>query len=278
MRPNRPPPRQRSRASARRIGGNPRLDRHVATKHAPAAKPPSEVATHRVRVFEPLIVGLVPSLLGLVAYAIVREGYVWMYERYGLSPEEVGIGQLQMASEMIRIAHLWVLDIPGSPATNFAIVFLVLGLVLAVGLRLRRVDSLASQPPVALGLSLVLLIVILTSAWAVPRDRDFAARRLQLGRAVHPTELAFLAIEADPVRVTWTGARQPPRELLTNNLVYLGKANGIVALYQPPDWTSCPVHECRGAVWKVNETDVVLRLEINPPDRHAPNPSPYPSP
>jgi hypothetical protein len=31
-----------------------------------------------------------------------------------------------------------IMDIPGSPATNFAIVFLILGLFLAIGRRLRR--------------------------------------------------------------------------------------------------------------------------------------------
>lgn len=190
---------------------------------APAAAGPGESdgIARTSRAFEPLLVGLVPSLLGLVAYAVVREGYVWMYERYGLSPEDVGIGQLQMASEMIRIVHLWVLDIPRSPATNFAIVFGFLALILAAGRRLRRrwrwLDDLATRHPIALGLSVLLAIVILTSGWAVPRDRDFAGRKLQLGRAVHPTQLAVLAIEADPARVTWTGGRRPPRELLTSS-------------------------------------------------------------
>jgi hypothetical protein len=281
--PDHPPRRYRPAASSRRTAGNPRAGRPEGA-HQPvtAERAESDAAASRSRVFEPLLVGLVPSLLGLVAYAIVREGYVWMYERYGLSPEDVGIGQLQMASEMIRIVHLWVLDIPGSPATNFAIFFLFLGLLLAGGHWLRRrwrwLDRLAARHPVALGLSVLLGIVILTSGWAVPRDRDFAGRRLQLGHAVHPTQLAVLAIEADPARVAWTGGRRPAQELLTSRLVYLGKANGVLVLYEPPDWRSCPVHDCRGAVWKVNESDVLLRLEVNPPDRHAPKPSPYRGP
>lgn len=91
---------------------------------------------------------------------------------------------------------------------------------------------------------------------------------------VHPAELAFLSIEADPARVTWIGPGRRPRELLTAKLVYLGKADGILVLYQPPDWRSCQVHLCRGATWKLQESDVVLRLEVNPPDRDAPRPQP----
>jgi hypothetical protein len=30
------------------------------------------------------------------------------------------------------------------------------------------------------------------------------------------------------------------------------------------------VDSCRGAIWKVQESDVVLRLQVNPPDRDAP--------
>jgi hypothetical protein len=231
----------------------------------------------RNQLLDSLAVGLVPSLLGLVAYAILREAYVWFYQRYGVAPEEVGITHLRMLSSMLRFIHLWVLTLPGSPVTNFVLALLMGALAVAiwrrqlVWLRRRshRVDLMASQHPVLLGFSVALVLLILTFAWALPRDRSFAGRRLQLGRAVRPEELAFLSIQADPARVMWIG-RHAPKELVAAKLVYLGKSDGILVLYQPPDWSSCPVHDCRGATWKVRESDVVLQIKVNPPDRDAP--------
>jgi hypothetical protein len=230
------------------------------------------------QLLEGLAVALLPSSLGLVAYAILREAYVWFYQKFGIAPEEAGLNQLRMLSSMFRFIHLWAWSIPGSPATNIIIVLLAAGALIVLWRwllsRLRRwshyIDVMADRHTILLGTSAVVLLIILSFAWALPLDRSFAGKRLQLGRAVHPAELAYLSIEADPARVTWIGPGRPPKELLTAKLIYLGKADGVIALYQPPDWRSCQVHSCRGATWKVQESDVVLRLEVNPPDRDAP--------
>jgi hypothetical protein len=234
------------------------------------------------QLLEGVLVALVPSSLGLVAYAILREAYVWFYQRYGVAPEEVGLTQIRMLSSMFRFIHLWVWSIPGSPGTNMLILLFISAAMISLWRRLlprvrrrsRYVDLMAARHPILLGASMVVLLLIFSFAWALPLDRSFAGKRLQLGRMVHPAELAFLSIEADPARVTWIGPGRPPRELLTAKLVYLGKADGILVLYQPPDWRSCQVHLCRGATWKLQESDVVLRLEVNPPDRDAPRPQP----
>lgn len=251
--------------------------------HAIPARPvPTSPSAGSRQLLEGLLVALVPSSLGLVAYAILREAYVWFYQRYGVAPEELGVTQLRMLSSMFRFIHLWVWTIPGSPGTNMLIVLLLSAGMVSVWRRLlprlrrrsRYIDLMADRHRVLLGASVVVLLMILSFAWALPRDRNFAGRRLQLGRAVHPAELAFLSIEADPVRVAWIGAGRPPKELLTARLVYLGKADGILVLYQPPDWRSCNLDSCRGATWKVRESDVVLRLEVDPPDRDAPRQQP----
>jgi hypothetical protein len=249
----------------------------------PHARPGSTNSSVGSRqLLEGLLVALVPSSLGLVAYAILREAYVWFYQRYGVAPEELGLNQMRMLSSMFRFIHLWVWSIPGSPTTNMLIVLLIAAALVGVWHRLlprlrrrsRYINLMADRHPVLLGTSVALLLMILSFAWALPLDRSFVGKRLQLGRAVHPAELAFLSIEADPARVTWIGAGRPPKDLLTAKLVYLGKADGILVLYQPPRWGSCQVHFCRGATWKVHESDVVLRLEVNPPDRDAPRPQP----
>jgi hypothetical protein len=230
------------------------------------------------QLLESLLVALVPSSLGLVAYAILREAYVWFYQRYGVAPEEVGLTQLRVLSSMFRFIHLWVWSIPGSPGTNILIVLLISAGMVSLWRRLlprlrrrsRYINLMADRHPILLGTSMLVLLIIFSFAWALPLDRSFAGKRLQLGRMVHPAELAFLSIEADPARVSWIGPGRPPKELLSAKLVYLGKADGILVLYQPPDWGSCEVDSCRGATWKVQESDVVLRLEANPPDRDAP--------
>lgn len=230
------------------------------------------------QLLEGLLVALVPSTLGLVAYAILRSAYVWFYQRYGVAPEEVGLTQLRVLSSMFRFIHLWVWSIPGSPGTNMLIALLIAAGMISLWRRLlpwlrrrsRYVNLMADRHPVLLGASIVVLLIIFSFAWALPLDRNFAGKRLQLGRMVHPAELAFLSIEADPAWVTWIGPGRPPKELLTAKLVYLGKADEVLVLYQPPDWGTCEVDSCRGATWKVQESDVVLRLEVNPPDRDAP--------
>jgi hypothetical protein len=247
-----------------------------------ARSAPTSPSAGSKQLLEGLLVALVPSSLGLIAYAILREAYVWFYQRYGVAPEELGLTQLRMLSSMFRFIHLWVWSIPGSPGTNMLILLLLSAAMVSLWHRLlpwlrRRshyVNLMADRHPVLLGTSVALLLMILSFAWALPLDRSFAGKRLQLGRAVRPAELAFLSIQADPARVTWIGAGRPPKELLTARLVYLGKADGILVLYQPPDWRSCEVDSCRGATWKVHESDVVLRLEVNPPDRDAPRQQP----
>jgi hypothetical protein len=234
------------------------------------------------QLLEGLLVALMPSSLGLVAYAILRGAYVWFYQRYGVAPEELGLNQLRMLSSVFRFVHLWVWSIPGSPGANVLVLLVAAAAVVSAWRRLlprlcrrsRSIDLMANRHPVLLGASVVMLLLILSFVWALPLDRSFAGKRLQLGRAVRPAELAVLSIQADPARVTWIGPGRPPEELLTAKLVYLGKADGILVLYQPPDWGSCDVDSCRGATWKVRESDVVLRLEANPPDRDAPQRQP----
>jgi hypothetical protein len=249
-----------------------------ATQALPGSTNPSGGSK---QLLEGLLVALVPSSLGLVAYAILREAYVWFYQRYGVAPEEVGLNQMRMLSSMFRFIHLWVWSIPGSPGTNMLIVLLIVAVLVGLWHRLlprlrrrsRYINLMTDRHPVLLGTSVALSLMIFSFAWALPLDRSFAGKRLQLGRAVRPAELAFLSIQADPAQVAWIGAGRPPKDLLSAKLVYLGKAEGILVLYQPPNWGSCEVDSCRGVTWKVHESDVVLRVEVNPPDRDAPRPS-----
>ena len=125
--------------------------------------------------------------------------------------------------------------------------------------------------PLLFGISILMLLVVLVSAWVVPRDRDEAGKRLQLRQGVRPSQLSMLAIQADPVQVIWTASSPAPRGLVNTRLVYLGHANGVMVLYDPPKWGTCEVDSCRGVVWRVSESDAVIQFEVNPPDAHAPS-------
>ena len=71
-----------------------------------------------------LLPGLVPPLLGVLAFALLRESYTWFYGRYGVVPEDVGISQIRMLTGVLRIFHLWSLPIPGRPAASFLLVLI----------------------------------------------------------------------------------------------------------------------------------------------------------
>jgi hypothetical protein len=43
-----------------------------------------------------------------------------------------------------------------------------------------------------------------------------------------------------------------------------------MVLYDPPRWGTCDIDACRGVVWRVNESDAAIRVEVDPPDGHAP--------
>ena len=95
----------------------------------------------------------------------------------------------------------------------------------------------------------------------------------------YPPGAAFhVGHQADPVQVIWTAGSPEPRGLVNIRLVYLGHANGVMVLYDPPKWGTCDIDACRGVVWRVSESDAVIQVEVNPPDAHAPSISdPYPS-
>lgn len=227
-----------------------------------------------------LLPGLVPPLLGVLAFALLRESYTWFYGRYGVVPEDVGISQSRMLTGVLRMFHLWSLPIPGRPAASFLLILIGISAYFVVGrwllrrLRARSPRAEAStvlRYPLLLGISILMVLVVLTSAWVVPRDRDFAGKRLQLRQGVRPSQLSMLAIQADPVHVIWTADSPEPRGLVNTRLVYLGHANGVMVLYDPPKWGTCEVDSCRGVVWRVSESDAVIQVEVNPPDAHAPS-------
>jgi hypothetical protein len=202
-----------------------------------------------------LVPGLVPPLLGLLAFALLRESFTWFYGRYGVVPEDVGVSQIRMLTGVLRMFHLWSLPIPGRPAASFLLVLLGIWAYFVVGRwllrRLRARSSRAEKSivlryPLLVGVSVLMLLVVLTSAWVVPRDRDLAGKRLQLRQGVRPSQLSMLA-QADPVQVIWTAGSPEPRGLVNTRLVYLGHANGVMVLYDPPKWGTCEVDACRAS-------------------------------
>jgi hypothetical protein len=94
---------------------------------------------------------------------------------------------------------------------------------------------------------------------------DFVGKRLRLRQGVRPSQLSMLAIQADPVQVIWTADSPAPKGLVNARLVYLGHADGVMALYDPPRWGICDIDPYRGVVWRVNDNDATIRVEVDPP-------------
>ena len=90
----------------------------------------------------------------------------------------------------------------------------------------RAEASTALRYPLLFGFSGLMLLVILASAWVLPRDRDFAGKRLQLRQGIRPSQLSMLAIQADPVQVIWTAGSPEPKGLANTRLVILVTRTG----------------------------------------------------
>jgi hypothetical protein len=81
---------------------------------------PRDQTRARAASFRGLLVsGLVPPLVGVLAFALLRENYSWFYGRYGVVPQDVGISQIRMLTGVLRIFHPLVAADPGPRGGSF---------------------------------------------------------------------------------------------------------------------------------------------------------------
>lgn len=182
------------------------------------------------------------TLLGIVMYIMLRFSYFVFYNHFGVSPEEVGLGYIEI---LVR-----------SGPTLIVAVAISVGLT-ALCLRFAlRIEGRELQRYLLLGVAAILLVILVGG----PVRANRLARVVQDGTPIHPLTVGeLLGIQVDYVSVepvssapTESGhpvdqrqqpadqeavadqavAEEPPADLSQRtSLLYFGQANGIAVLY-----------------------------------------------
>jgi hypothetical protein len=213
-------------------------------------------------IWAKLIPALVPvlfSVLVAMAYGLLRGSYVRFYSQYGVSPEDVGLGQLQLFSGLLRfcmgdrLPWFGPLKLVGLLAI-FAFVWVMVVLYCRKAKWFKKpVTTSRALLAITIYFIVLLTLLILSSYVVLPNDREFASKRIGSSRSVYMHELAFLAIQADTATVTWTDsvttspADFPPSD---REIAYLGHNNDVAIVFDAST----------GYTWKIPESKVLLKI------------------
>jgi hypothetical protein len=220
--------------------------------------------------FDPQRIAGILALLALVAYATFRIDYYLFYDRFGLSPEDVGLGYsegvVQTALISLLAAAALVLLAIGALFAVFALVSLLFGfgflaywvfhpvvwlasklpgtpwdLLVRFDARAKKDGSVAwSDVRTRLGnkwVRLGALVGVALAVWCFLGYASFtAAGRLKSGHrpGVMHYPLDFLDIGAQRLRIHWTSAGGVERTILPQGacVVYLGSGSGTVFVHR----------------------------------------------
>jgi len=185
------------------------------------------------------------TVLGIVMYIMLRFSYFVFYNHFGVSPEEVGLGYIEI---LVRSGPTLIVAV----AVSVILIALCLRFALRIeGHELRRY--------LLLGVVFILLVILVGG----PARANRLARVVQDGTPIHPLTVGeLLGIQVDYVSVepvsnnapTESGqadptdqrqqpadkeavadqavAEEPPADLSQRtSLLYFGQANGIAVLY-----------------------------------------------
>jgi hypothetical protein len=155
-----------------------------------------------------------------VLYGLIRLGHQTFYSRFGLSPDDVGLGY---GEALARAA--------GFTAYLLAV---ILGLAL---LAFLMEGGERPQGRYLYGLVVGgLLALLVFSIFSVLSDARAAADKVEKGKAVRPAFMLDYGIRAEPARITWhDDAPAGLRELRSHGLMMLGNSAGTVVVYDDVD-------------------------------------------
>jgi hypothetical protein len=168
------------------------------------------------------------TLTGAALYIVLRESYVIFYSRFGVDPEDVGLGYVQVLTQVATgsllilafivsqaVAYFWLYKRDPQESSTGRTRFLILGQVLGM----------------------VLLIIALSFSTAFR-----LSSHVRSGSAIAPTGFdlsAFvnniLAVRVPQVQVYWADERatSAARWSGARSLMYLGQASGVSVFYDP---------------------------------------------
>jgi len=211
--------------------------------------------------FVGLVTGNLPfvvSLAGAFAYFVVLRGQTSLYSKFGLEPEDVG----SSCAETL-----------GRAAAGLITLLVVVGICVALTARWRKKPGGSSLAGVSrekeyLGRVVAVLLVALgvCAVW-LPVSYQLEANRVRDGEPVRPAGLTTLqrvlknplGIRVEPVRVTWIGETKPANDFEDDPVMYLGRADGTAAFFDP----------CTKSTVRVPDGDIVMTRKQHEEDAHC---------
>lgn len=181
------------------------------------------------------------TVAGLVVYGVLRGSYATFYGRFDVEPEEVGLGQTEILAQT-SLATLVLVLLSASIMVLAYLGLRALGVIRPANVPRnaplwRRAIVFVQGPFWMIVLPTVLLVGSFFFLSLPERARNLADK-VERGETVRPPisfRSADLHVRAIPVRLTSLGANDLPAELRSESLRYLGKANGVIVIY---DWKS----------------------------------------
>jgi hypothetical protein len=217
----------------------------------------------------PIFVPIAFSVLAAMTYGMLRSGYVRFYSQYGVSPEDVGVSQQQvitgalrfcLAAKFLRSLGGWAPLVIVGLLAFYAAVWMV---VVHFCVRSRRFMAAAITTRsrillvVTIYLSALLGMLVITAYHFIGEDQATASTAVAQFRSVHPSEMVFLMLQADPASVVWLAAKEPRPSGFPNSdarVMYLGHTDKMAAIYDPAS----------SSTWRVPEDSVLITVHPTP--------------
>jgi hypothetical protein len=244
---------------------NDRLSRSSNKSRPPVSQEEKESLVSKL---VPILVPIAFSLLAAMTYGLLRSGYVRFYSTYGITPEDAGISQQQVITGALRycLAAKFVRSLGGwAPAIIFGLLVFysaVWVMVVHFCARSRRFMAGAITTRsrillvVTIYLSTLLVILLSTSYYFIGEDQADASRAIDQLHSVHPGDMVFLMVQADPASVIWLPKdKSQPLEFPTpeTRIVYLGHNEKMAVIFDPSN----------SVTWRVPEDSVLIRILPN---------------
>jgi hypothetical protein len=214
----------------------------------------------------PILIPIAFSVLLAMTYGMLRSGYVRFYSQYGVSPEDVGISQQQVITGALRfcLAAKFVRSLGGwAPLMIFALLAFyaaVWMVVVRFCVRSRRFMATAKTTRsrvllvVTIYLSTLLGLLVIIAFYFIGQDQAKASHSIEQFRSVHPADMVFLMVQADPASVVWLTTKEPRPSAFPNSkarVMYLGHTEKMATIYDP----------ISSSMWRVPEDSVLITVK-----------------
>jgi hypothetical protein len=179
------------------------------------------------------------AIAGAVFYGVLRVSYANFYARFDVEPEEVGLGQTEIVIQtglLLLVSMVFVGVVMGA---GF-LIMKAMGAVPATDVApdaslFRRALAFSGTPYSMIVVPAIFILALLVLVSLPGRGRSLADR-VEKGETVRPpVSLTHwdLYVKALPATLTSLSGNDLPRQLRSHSLRYLGKADGVLVLY---DW------------------------------------------